>query len=66
MKKKKKRGGGGEEEKEKTKAVASLVSPIMFLYVQGSRDKCIIHKEERGALRYSVHIHGIEFGAGVE
>lgn len=36
----------------------------MFLYVQGSRDKCIIHRDERGALQYSDHIHGIELGGG--
>lgn len=36
----------------------------MFLYVQGSRDKCIIHREERGAVHYSDHIHGIELSRG--
>lgn len=50
--------------KKKKKRTASLVPPIMFLYVQGSRDKCIIHREERGAVHYSDHIHGIELSRG--
>lgn len=50
--------------KKEKEAAASLISPIMFLYIQGSIDKCIIHKEERDTFHYSDHIHGIGFGGG--
>lgn len=54
---------GGREEKK-----SSGISRFTYyvFYVQGSIDRCIIHKKEIGALRYSDHIHGIEFGVGVE